>query len=701
MSFERNEELIMKKKLRTLILAFILQIFSGQQVMAANSCVGSVDLLNSLVASITSLGLFAVYSANFQMVDAPDGTKCNANYYGGVMHNPKGCAPGATNCSSNCDPKGGVEICYKALVYNGSSLSNPTGLEYDYSCQEVQDGWRQVYPFPPATLRAKKVGDKLCVQFWTILGFQNIGCKYLPDCSQFSLSPSCYVAQSCSNSAFQNSRSFIPISGSIVQCIKESIQRLFTNYTGCGDSTNYKQNYFPVFQNTMRNVVRALLILYLIFFGIKAALGGEVPSRGEFFQLGAKFLLVIYFSVGFSNGYNGNGQAQYDDGVTTIMLPFFQDASTTLANIVYSAGGSTGLCVYNTKDYAKGYEYLALWDSIDCRLLYYLGIDQEKIATTALGGAAITMFMMGASTMFMLVVAALFGLQIIFAVFCIVFMVFLLSVVIYFVNITIISMIALAILIYMAPIFVPMALFGVTKKYFDAWIKLVISYALQPMIIAAYIAMMLTIFDQTMFGNCTFVSSDITWSYQSDGTTGGAPTKMKPFFQICDPDNPQTGCSTSVTDVNATNCKDTFGYKITNQQNNLVSGGMQTLSAIFFTYTALSPGEAADLLVSLITLCLFAYLFYKFADMLGGFAAELTGGTNLGSLAGRPMELFDKVMSAVTKGRGGGAPAAPEAPGSEAEVSSTARPGAGAPGAGAGAPGGGAGAAAAVAAVPK
>jgi type IV secretion system protein VirB6 len=365
----------MRKNFRTLILALLLQIFTAENAMAGSgvtpddSCIGGINLFNALVANVTTLGLFSVYSANFNMKGAPGGSQCDSNYYGGVTHNSKGCAPGATGCSSNCDPNGGMTICYKTLTYTGITASNPTGLTYDYSCQEVQDGWTKTYVFPPATIRAKKIGDQLCAQFWTILGFQSMGCKYLPDCSQFALSPSCYVAQSCSNSSYQMSRSLVLIAGSIIQCVKESILRLFNDYTGCGTSTNYQQNYFPVFQDTMRDVVRAMLLLYVIFFGIKIMLGGEMPSKGEFFNFGTKFLLVLYFSVGFSTGYDTNGQASYNDGVTTFMLPFFQDGSTTLANIVYSAGGSQGLCLYNTQDYAAGYEYLALWDSIDCRLL--------------------------------------------------------------------------------------------------------------------------------------------------------------------------------------------------------------------------------------------------------------------------------------------------------------------------------------------
>lgn len=225
-------------------------------------------------------------------------------------------------------------------------------------------------------------------------------------------------------------------------------------------------------------------------------------------------------------------------------------------------------------------------------------------------------------------------------------MVFLLSVAIYLVNVTVISIIALAILIYMAPIFVPMALFEYTKRYFEGWTKLIISYALQPMVVAAFVALMLTIFDQTMYGNCTFTTSNITWSGKTSGNVGSAPTVSKPFFKICDPDAPEAGCTTNVTDPNALPCKNTIGYQIATQVND----SLTSTSAIFFTYKALKAGKASAWLPGLITLCLFAYLFYQFSEMLGEFTAELTGGTNLGALAGRPMAAFDAIASVVTKG---------------------------------------------------
>ncbi|MEK6733582.1 MAG: type IV secretion system protein [Pseudomonadota bacterium] len=366
-------------------------------------------------------------------------------------------------------------------------------------------------------------------------------------------------------------------------------------------------------------------------------LGGEMPDKGEFFKFGAKYILVLYFSVGIYTSTASNGAPVYTDGVRSIMLPLFEGGSIALANIVYSAGGSTGLCQYDpasypavtngTKGFYTSYGYLSLWDSLDCRILYYLGFAQlSALKKTVEKQGFVSIASIGVPVLLSMFMPALLSFQIIFAVFLITFMVFLISIIIYLVNIVVLCSIGMAILIYLAPVFVPMALFSPTKGFFDGWLKLLISYALQPMIVAAYIALMMTVFDQAMFGQCAFKSSVVNFSL-----TGGG-TKQLPFFELCDPDNPSSGCSKVTKIAGATKCKETIGYQI-NSANNFI----QSISALFFNIAILKPQVVGNMLTSLISLVLFAFLFYQFAELLSEFAAEVTGGTNIGSLAGNPM----------------------------------------------------------------
>ncbi|MGG2309867.1 type IV secretion system protein, partial [Salmonella enterica] len=91
-------------------------------------------------------------------------------------------------------------------------------------------------------------------------------------------------------------------------------------------------------------------------------------------------------------------------------------------------------------------------------------------------------------------------------------------------------------------------LFAPTKSYFDGWLRLMISYSLQPMVVAAYMAMMLTVFDQAVFGNCQFVEKSLNFEI-------GGMQKRLPFFILCDPQNPVAGCVPVATDNNATDCQ--------------------------------------------------------------------------------------------------------------------------------------------------
>ena len=660
--------------IRILLTTICISLLSSSPAVADmydnDSCTKGQNILARLLNTLTSFGLFAAYSANFHIDGAPDSdTKCDANYYptncgsnscsgSGVTHDPKGCTScpilnssktasctgscnisdptGCANgetCTTTCDAKGGVNVCFKYV----SGINYEGELTYTTDCNWARKGWKKLYLLPPASLKVDQMGDKLCAQFWTVMGYQSIGCKYLPDCSVFSTSSSCYVSQACASDAYKNSRSLVAITSGIMQCVKDSINYLFVDQSECGSST-YITSYFPAFQNSMRKAVRAAVTLYFIFFGIRMCLGGEMPSKGEFFTFGAKYILVIYFSVGFFSHYDGYGNPIYDDGITKYMLPLFQDGATDLANIMYSAGGAGGLCDYGHVSYPTGYQYLSLWDALDCRILYYLGLDLSRLANASeAAGVAALMARLGAPTLLIMIIPGILSFQLVFAVFAIIFAIFIISITVYFINIIVLCTIAIAILVYMAPVFVPMALFPQTKGYFDGWLKLMISYSLQPMVVAAYMAMMLTIFDQTMFGDCYFTNHTITLKI-------GTVKKDLPFFLLCDPHASGSSCSEHAND-SLTKCKETIGYQV----NPIKSGSRFTddISALFFNITILKPSVVGNMLSGLITLCLFAFLFYKFAELLSEFAAELTGGTNIGALAGNPMAIVNMAAKAA------------------------------------------------------
>jgi type IV secretion system protein VirB6 len=81
---------------------------------------------------------------------------------------------------------------------------------------------------------------------------------------------------------------------------------------------------------------------------------------------------------------------------------------------------------------------------------------------------------------------------------------FVISVAAYMVNAFIVCMITITILGMLSPIFVPMALFNYTKGYFDSWLKLMISFVLQPIIVAGFMVLMFAVYDSTFYDSCKY-----------------------------------------------------------------------------------------------------------------------------------------------------------------------------------------------------
>ena len=74
------------------------------------------------------------------------------------------------------------------------------------------------------------------------------------------------------------------------------------------------------------------------------------------------------------------------------------------------------------------------------------------------------------------------------------------------------SIIALSFMVMLGPIFIPLVLFKQTKGYFDSWVRLIVSFGLQPVIMFAYVAMMIIAFDKAVFSGSNSLMSSIVGS---------------------------------------------------------------------------------------------------------------------------------------------------------------------------------------------
>ncbi|MFV9897995.1 MAG: type IV secretion system protein [Rickettsiales endosymbiont of Dermacentor nuttalli] len=522
-------------------------------------------------------------------------------------------------------------------------------------CYSPIGGSRQCFTMDPASVsdnykyvqgaffRSIDTGAKICVQVLGSLGWTTMGCKYSTDGSDISfVHDKCYVSPSCSDRAKQHSKSFFPLSAVIVECIKESVEKAMLTEETCYDEHgNAKVNILPQMQNALRKTVMSALMLYVILFGIRTALGPNAPDKGEWFVFVIKMILVLYFSVGVYVGNNKTNtvpnssysvNSSYKDGLSKYLVPYSIGIANSLANIAFQAGGNSNLCSYTPctlcqncsgcVNYDPGYEYLALWDALDCRVAFYFmimapGDRAGGIGNDGLNGSVpLRVFQYN---LFSAIGASFFSLQILFIILSLCFAILFVSVCVFFIHTYVIALIAIGIMIYIAPIFVPMALFKPTKAYFDGWSRMFLSFIMQPMVISGFLALMLTIFDQAFYTNCIWDKSTVL---------GGTP-----FFDLA-ANQPDT-------------CLKSFGYTMAKMlsSNSVIS---TKTAAIFFDISVLAS-LPNNIFNGLLVIVIFSCLFYFFAESVSAIAADITGGPSLGTLAISPNAITNKALDLAEK----------------------------------------------------
>jgi type IV secretion system protein VirB6 len=390
---------------------------------------------------------------------------------------------------------------------------------------------------------------------------------------------------------------------------------------GCG------QNPLAAFQDTLKNIVKVMMILYVVIFGLRIVMGGALPKKSEFFIFILKFALVMHFAVGSVPTAN---QKTGIDQVYELALTAMSSFSNMIAgndDLGLDNNGmprmGSNLCQYNIGGYKEGYEYLALWDSLDCKLAYYLSIASPLKG----GGLEAVRGQFIHIGLFVLIWGAAFSFSLPLVIFLFAFGILLLSIIVYVAHVYIIALIAISITIFVGPIFIPMALFEKTKGYFDEWLKLLISYTLYPTIIVAFVGIMITTFDQTIYPDCEFTLTPYSGiSYWEFATT------------------------------QSDTCKDSYGYMMSILTSGSASEVIDFAGGLF-QFSRLKSGNymLEKLLSSLMMATFFAFLFYYFAKQLSAFAADVSQSTNIGGLAIKPTAIADVAIKIATKGKGKGA----------------------------------------------
>jgi type IV secretion system protein VirB6 len=494
-------------------------------------------------------------------------------------------------------------------------------------------------------LEVKAIGNDICLLMPTSRGMIPLMCRngtedeVVPPgeaevCK--NLGQSCYDGRT-------KSQSLLSFSGLTIHCLRDTLNKVF--YVG-DECPRHEEDLafsmlqpFPIFQETMKTAVRAALILYVLIYGFNLAMNGEYAHVDKVAMFIIKFVLVTYFAVGLGGSSSGTGAQVSQNGMTGFALPILVEMTTNFTEMVFLAGGAHNLCNFDVNRYASGYEFYKVWDAIDCRIGYYLGMQVlydigsvlTSVSGTLAGGnvgneinygpgtadAADALSDVGSFSFFVVLFGMFMAGQIIFVIMGVLFAVFLISVLAYFLTSYLVCMVTLYVMAYISPIFITMALFERTKSYFDSWLKIVISCTLQPAVVGGFIAILLTVYDSAIYGNCEFQRHDYSISEINFST-----------FELREPT------------VEIEKCHESLGFKLMKYYS---GHGWEKKKVMLFEILKIE--DYLNMTLSLIYVMMYVFIFYYFVKSVGQFASDITGGPNMDSAAISPTALIDKGLA--------------------------------------------------------
>lgn len=539
-----------------------------------------------------------------------------------------------------------IEVCYRAPLGGVYRKDKLLPRELDYGPDDLKDA--KIYLGGPVkcsgplragqkvkihgmTFKAVERRDKICVDTWGMGDLawfpqSEVGCHMRPSgppapmcekskpeiqdgkvvsydnskCFNWYISPACYSITGA------HAKSPFPLTSVVVECLKESLNNLLTGTDA--DGIKREDGFLGVAQKRLKTAVKMALVLALMLFAIKAMLNG-VQHTAELYLLIIKFALVLYFTM-------GGAMSHYYDQLIKL--------SQGLSDIVLQAGGNETICNYKQDEYptinGKNLGYLALWDRLDCRIMFYLG--SQLNATT--GVTILTSFMLGALIIF----AIFFGAQVIICIVALFMVIMIVLVAIWMVYLFILSLIALTIIILVSPLFIPMCLFQATKGFFDGWLKEIMTYSLYPVILFAFLSLMFSVFDNLYFGNLKFKRVEV----KGDGN--------KVAFTL----DSENACSLEENRGNLACIMSGIGFK-----NHKIILGIE------ITGFELDKGVTELLWTKLGMMGLMGFLFYHFLGTIGSLAAELAGNprANLAYGVTSPTAMMKKGLGAALSARSG------------------------------------------------
>ncbi len=413
------------------------------------------------------------------------------------------------------------------------------------------------------------------------------------------------------NLQITKSRNF---SAPMAQCFKETMENMFLNKAGntkCKDPMEFVNSngecateryeyrvgeelstpsFFIQIQNKLQSVIRMGLIISVTALGFSVLLGLSPLNKKQLIGYVVKLSLVVYFALGtgWQDGFVTG--IMNTSGFLSDMMFKMDDSFEGTPQEVASRQDGCQFPKFNYADdndatkfdnpaYPPGKEYLRIWDTLDCKLARAIGFGPEfsvpNLAMMILGGF----------------VTGTFG--IIFCISTLLFAFFLFSIIIRSLHIFILSITAIIILLYISPITVTLAMFARTKSIFDNWWKEILGFILQPVILFAYLGVLLAFF------NSAIVGKDVRFS----GGENNTPKQI-----ICDGDAEKTSiyCIFRLSEAKNFTGLEIIGIGLPILKNMTKQKAQMIIQSVFMLF-----------------------IFLTFLDKITDFAKELVGGSGL------------------------------------------------------------------------
>ena len=285
-------------------------------------------------------------------------------------------------------------------------------------------------------------------------------------------------------------------------------------------------------------------------------------------------------------------------------------------NQVFDYSDTYDGCYFGDNVYPEGKSYLAIFDSLDCKLMNYFGYGPDVDLPGILHMLLISMIFSPLALVTVILGSILF--------------VILLVIVIKVLHLFLMSMIAINIMVYVSPIIFPTLLFDKYKGIFNKWLDNLIGFCLQFVFVIIFTGFLIGNLDKFAIGSARWVGHD--------RTTGRLPTL------VCGDATDSVVCIFKVNTNKGT--KPMLGEKI---------GKFLGIGPVVSLVDSISR-DFSGTVMTLLKFCLIIYVFMEFLKKIPGVAEELVGGkaldTNQASV-GQIMNKIKDTTDTITRGAKG------------------------------------------------